>query len=178
MGKTILVSAGHSTVEPKDSGAVGNGFVEADEALKLRDKVVELLEGRNLTVITDGEDGESQPLKKAIELANTADVAVEIHFNAAASSQATGIEVLSKAAIKPLAQDLADAVHQATNLNLRGGDGGWKSDTSGQHRRLGFCNAGGAIIEVCFISNPNDMNAYVANFARIATNLANVLATA
>lgn len=49
-----------------------------------------------MTVLEDGEDGESQPLKKAIALAKKADVAIEIHFNSSPASSSNGIEVLAK----------------------------------------------------------------------------------
>lgn len=177
MAKTILVSAGHSTVAPKDSGATGNGFVEADETLKVHDAVAKILRDKKITVTTDGEDGESQPLKKAIALANKADIAVEFHFNSSGSNKASGIEVLCGSGQKSLAQKLAAAVAQATKLNLRG-DKGYKAEDSGQHKRLGFVGAGGLIVEICFISNPEDMKVYLANFAKITTNLANVLSVA
>lgn len=176
MGKTILVSAGHSTVKPKDPGAVSNGFVEAQETLKMRDAVAKILKDKKLTVLTDGEDDESESLKKAVALAKKADVAIEIHFNVG-KQKATGIEVLAKKNHLALAQKLAGAVEQATKLNLRG-DKGYKEDNTGQHKRLGFCEAGGLVVEVCFITNPGDMKAYQANFSKIATNLANVLVSA
>lgn len=175
MGKTILVSAGHSTVKPKDSGALGNGFVEAQETLKVRDAVAKILKDKKLSVLTDGEDGESLPLKKAIALAKKADVAVEIHFNSSKDAKASGIEVLAKSPNKELAQKLAGAVEQATKSKLRG-DKGYAADNSGAHTRLGFCEAGGLIVEICFITNLEDMKAYQANFVQIAQNLANVLA--
>ena len=177
MGKTILVSAGHSTVKPKDSGATGNGFTEANETLKMRDAVAKILRGKKLTVLTDGEDGESESLKKAIALVKKADVAVEIHFNSNKNSGANGIEVLAKKNHKALAQKLAGAVERATKLKLRG-DKGYAADDSGQHKRLGFCNAGGLSLEVCFITNLDDMKAYQANSSKIATNLADILAAA
>lgn len=174
MKKIILISAGHSTVPPKDSGAVGCGFTEAKEALRLRDAVAAKLRARGFDVIEDGADGVSEPLTKAIALAKRATVAVEIHFNAG-PPKATGIEVLAKPKLKTLSQKLAGAVAMATGLVLRG-EKGWKPDNSGQHHRLGFCEAGGAILEVAFISNAEDMCRYNANFEAIAENLANALA--
>lgn len=173
--KKILVSAGHSTVPPKDPGAVGNRFVEAKEALRLRDAVAANLRGRGFTVLEDGADGVSEPLKKALVLARSADVAIEFHFNAAASSKATGIEVLAKPRLKKRSQMIAAAIAKATGLTLRG-EKGWKADNSGQHHRLAFCEAGGAIIEVAFISNPADMAAYSKNFAAIVANVSDALA--
>lgn len=172
MGKTILVSAGHSTVPPRDPGAVGNGFKEADLTLKLRDAVAAAIRSNtpNISVTEDGADGVNDPLAKALVLARRADVAVEFHWNAGPAT-ATGIEVLSKPKHKAFAQRLAKAIGDATGIRLRG-DKGWKADNSGQHHRLAFCEAGGLIVEVCFISNSADMAAYLRNFPGVVQNLA------
>lgn len=172
--KSILVSAGHSTVAPKDPGAVGNGYTEAKEALRLRDAVAGALRAKGFTVAEDGSDSVSEPLTKAIALARNAGVAVEFHFNAGPPA-ATGIEVLSKPKLKSLAQGIAGAINSATGIKLRG-ESGWKADNSGQHHRLGFCEAGGAIVEVAFISNAADMKAYNDNFTAIVANVANAIA--
>jgi N-acetylmuramoyl-L-alanine amidase len=174
MSKVILVSAGHSTVPPKDPGAVGSGHVEAQETLKLRDAVAANLRARGLSVLEDGADGISEPLVKAIALAKKAQVAIEFHFNEGPPA-ATGIEVLSKSNLQPLAKKLASAIHAATGLSLRG-TSGWKAEDSGHHSRLGFCEAGGAIVEVAFITNAVDMKAYSDNFDAVVRNVADVLA--
>ena len=176
--KKVLVSAGHCTIKNSnyDSGAVGNGFLEANEALRLRDATAKNLREKGVTVLEDGADGISEPLTKAIALARQADVAVEFHFNAGPSA-ATGIEILAKLNKKSLSQKLGLAIATATGLKLRG-EVGWKRDDSGPHKRLGFCESGGLIIEVCFISNAGDMKAYQKNFDAIARNVADVLATA
>lgn len=172
MSKTVLISAGHSVTDP---GAIHKFWREADYALKLRDKIARLLKQRGVSVLRDGVDGVNDPLNKAIALAKTVNGrAVEIHFNAGPAG-ATGIEALCKPANKKLAQDLCQAVHDRTSLKLRG-DLGYKPDSSGQHHRLGFCEAGGVILEVCFISNESDMNVYIANEDFIAANIADVLA--
>jgi N-acetylmuramoyl-L-alanine amidase len=248
--RKILISAGHN--DGKDRGASGNGYVEATEAVKLRNATAEALRklsgspfssargmraaatsvpgapqpfssglglaagavaaggvvdafarsqpafslagsagaavglaatrfaafgappATQIEVLTDGAGDVNQVLKEAIALAKTANVAIEYHFNAGPSS-ATGIEVLSLAGKKALAQRVAGAIRQATGLKLRGSDSGWKSDSSGQHPRLGFCRAGGLVVEVCFISNPADMAAYVCSFQAIVNNVARVL---
>lgn len=175
-GKPILISAGHSTVPPRDPGAVGNGFTESYLALELRDLVADLVREKGRTVIEDGDDGENEPLKKAISLAKGAAAAVEFHWNGGPPS-ATGIEVLAKKKNKVLAQALAEAIHAATGLVLRG-DRGWKPANSGQHHRLGFVEAGGLIVEICFISSKVDMDRYTHSKGHIAENLATVLAKA
>jgi N-acetylmuramoyl-L-alanine amidase len=261
MTRKILVSAGHN--DGKDRGASGNGYVEAVEAVKLRNATAAALramvapgfcaapaignaaanrfgaaspfsigtgfgavppgilgrppfappplggnagagagplgfgvraapqsqpfsfanglftaaiaDAANIEVLTDGEGDVNSVLKDAIALAKTANIAIEYHFNAAAAASATGIEVLSLVGKKALSQRVAAAVQRATGLGLRGSDSGWKSDSSGQHPRLGFCRAGGLVIEVCFISNKDDMAAYSRSLQSIATGVARVL---
>lgn len=174
--KLILVSAGHTNNPRDDRGAAGNGFIEGDEAVALRDHVAALLRQKGVSVLEDGADGVSEPLRKALVLARKADIAIEFHWNAGPPA-ATGIEVLSKPAKKHLAQRLANAIHQGTGIQLRG-DKGWKADNSGQHHRLAFCEAGGLIIEICFISNPSDMRRYKDGFTAVCNNIAEVLAEA
>lgn len=170
----ILVSAGHTNNPHDDRGAAGNGFIEGVETVKIRDSVASLLRDRGLTVIEDGSDGVNDPLTKAIALARTADIAVEFHFNAGPPA-ATGVEVLSKTNNRKLAQRIAKEISSVLGIPARGGDGGWKSDSSGQHHRLGFCEAGGLIVEVCFISNKSDMDSYVANFGAMCIGVANAI---
>jgi len=175
MARKILVSAGHSTVPPIDTGAVGNGYAEADLTLELRDLVVGRLRSAGISPLVDGEDGRNEPLTKAILLARQADLAVEIHFNADASPAASGTEALSKPDKRRAATLLAGAVASAAGLPLRGSNGGWKATDSGHHKSLGFCNAGGMILEIAFISSPSDMKAYQASKARVAQQIADVL---
>lgn len=174
MEKLILVSAGHSTIPPIDSGAVGGGHQEARLALNLRDAVAKILRARSLNVIEDGSDGQSEPLKKAVILARRSDVAIEIHFNAGPPT-ANGVEVLAKKVDRELAQRLAKAISKAAGLKLRGSEGGYKADNSGAHHRLAFCEAGGLIVEVCFISSASDLKKYLDNFDRVAASIAEVL---
>lgn len=177
-GRLILVSAGHTNVQGQDRGVGAGRFVEGVEAVRLRDTIAAVLRDQGLSVLEDGADGINDPLKKALELARRADSAIELHFNASSNSTATGIEVLAKPRHRGLAQKIAGAIKTATNLSLRGGDSGFKADNSGQHHRLAFCEAGGMIVEVCFLTNPSDMNAYEENLEAVARGIADVLATA
>lgn len=172
-GKLFLISAGHTNVAGQDRGAAGNGFIEGVLTVELRDAVAAQLRSLDKSVIEDGADGINDPLTKAVVLARKADVAIEFHWNAGPPT-ATGIEVLSKANKKLLAQGLAKAIGDATGIGLRG-DKGWKADNSGAHHRLAFCEAGGLIVEVCFVSNANDMKVYRANFDSVVKNVADVL---
>lgn len=169
--RKVLISAGHSE---KDPGAVNGKYKQATMATLMRDRVASRLKKLGVPVFVDGSEGVNDPLNKAIALAKiTSPLAVEIHFNAG-SSKATGIEALTKPKNKKFAQDLCLAVSKATGLKLRG-ELGYKPDDSGQHQRLGFCEAGGTILEVCFISNDNDVESYVKNKEDVASYVADVL---
>jgi N-acetylmuramoyl-L-alanine amidase len=174
--KTILISAGHTNNPRSDRGAVGNGFIEGDLAVELRDAVARRLRDRGLSVLEDGADGINDPLTKAIALARKVEIAIEFHWNAGPAT-ATGIEVLAKPRHKKLAQEIAVSLCLTTGIKLRG-DKGYKLDSSGQHHRLAFCEAGGLIVEVCFISNAADMRAYRENFSDVVEDLASEIATA
>lgn len=173
--KKVILCAGHGAGDP---GAVSQDgrYTEAALAVRMRDTVAAQLRTRGVDVIEDGADGENQPLKTTLNyLRNTRQaIAVELHFNAATSRTATGIEALSLPGLKLTSRALAKAVSSATGLQVRG-DQGWKPDSAGQHHRLAFCRAGGVILELCFISNPADLKAYLANESRVAVALADCL---
>jgi N-acetylmuramoyl-L-alanine amidase len=175
--KSILVSAGHTNVVGQDRGAAGNGFIEGNLSVELRDAVAaKLRELGGKRVVEDGFDGENQPLSKALNLARYSTIAVEFHWNAG-PPLTTGVEVLSKPSKKALAQKIAKAIAIATGIKLRG-EAGWKADNSGQHHRLAFCEVGGLIVEVCFISNADDMRRYRENFDAVVNAIAAVLIAA
>ena len=175
--RTVLISAGHSNVTPIDPGAVANAQTEARLALRLRDAIAGKLKAAGVPTLTDGVPLQNLPLKEALALTKKADIKVEIHFNAASDPKATGIEALSKSNLSGLASDLALAISSATGLRTRGALG-WKPTNSGQHHRLVFCEAGGVILEVCFLTNLGDVQKYLVNENRIAESLAQVLENA
>lgn len=174
MPKKVIITAGHGAGDP---GACANGQQEADLALWLRDTVAFALRNRGVEVIEDGGDGQNKPLRDAVALlkANPDAEAWEIHFNASANVGAQGVEVLAPAKLKSRAQKVAAAISTVTQSPLRG-DFGWKATNSGQHHRLAFCEAGGAIIEVEFISCSRALTAYLNRRAEVAEALAAVIA--
>lgn len=173
--KTIIISAGHSNGDP---GAIAaNGMREADLALRIRNRVATTLRADGeFRILTDGSDSENKPLRDAIQIlkANPGALAVEFHFNAAGRPSVKGIEILCGSEKKTLAQELAVSIATVTGSPLRG-ILGWKPTNSGQHHRLGFCDAGGLIIELEFLSNPDALAHYLKHEDEVATSLANAL---
>lgn len=168
--KSLFVAAGHNANAP---GACANGYQEATLALKMRDRIKSYLTIAGIDCVTDGDVGVNLNLTTSIALCKQHDIAVEIHFNAAAPT-AHGVEALCKPHLKVLAQDLCGAVYRTTGIIMRG-DFGWKATDSGQHARLGFCEANGIILEVCFITNKDDIKRYVENKEATALAIAKVL---
>lgn len=164
--KQILISAGHNNVDP---GAVNGKYKESVVAVDFRDAIYYALcskLGKTVKVVRDGaKDGDNQNLNTAIKLAKASDIAIEIHLNAATSKAAHGCEALCHKDKAILAKNICAAINDATNgvISPRGDAGGWKSASSGQHARLGFCEAGGVILELGFISNNNDLGTLLSN---------------
>ena len=171
MTKTVTLTAGHSNTDP---GAVNGSDREADIAQDLRNIVASILrDDYSLTVKTDGEGKGNLPLREAVKLIRSSDVAIEFHTNAAASKAATGVEALSTSKNKRWCQVLSKAVADATGWKLRG-EGGYKPDNAGQHSRLAHAQAGGIILEPFFISN----DAELAQWKQTKWSICRAVATA
>lgn len=155
--RPIVITAGHSS---KDPGAVGGGMTEADICTDFRNLVAHYLKAAGVAFVADGKDGENLPLSQAIGLVKKAGkgcVAVEFHCNASANPAATGVESLSSDANKRLGSALCQAIADTIGIKDRGA----KGESAGQHSRLGFVQAGGVILELFFISNPQDLRRYL-----------------
>ena len=173
MGKTIFISAGHSDSDP---GAVSAaGLREEDLARDLRNAIRSELIALGSEPLTDGDNSQNQPLTEAVKIArrNSKGINIEIHFNAGPPT-ASGIEALCYSNHKALSQAVCLAIAEITKTKVRG-DNGWKPSVSGQHARLAFCEAGGIILEVEFISNTQALTVYRRNVPAIAKSVAAVL---
>lgn len=160
----LLISAGHSD---KDPGAVAGSVTEAKLALELRDLIVKEMSDSEVTIITDGRQGENLPLRDAISQIPGTDLAVEIHFNAAGAAFAQGVEAISLPEKKGISQKISASISSVLGSRLRG-DSGWIDQSLSARGKLGFVNAGGIIVEVCFITNTMEMQHYQANKAKLA----------
>ena len=166
--KSLFISAGHSHADP---GAVGNGHTEADIVLGFRDAVADELRDK-VVFAKDGERGQNLPLRDAVKQASTHDVAIEFHCNSFSRPSATGVETLSHPDDYPLGRALCQAISDTLGIANRGA----KGEASGQHSRLAFVSTGGGIIvELFFISNPDDVAAYYRHKRALAQAVARVL---
>lgn len=169
--KTIVITAGHSNVDP---GAVANGLKEAALAVELRDIVASKLREKGYEVITDGQRGDNKSLNDAIKLIPRGDVAVELHFNAAAATTAAGVETIAPPKHKALAQRISKGIADVLGSKLRG-DAGYIDQSKSARGRLGYVSAGGLIVEVAFISNKSEMATYQAKKWLVASAIVEAL---
>lgn len=190
--KHIIVSAGHSTKKGEDNGAQGNGYSEGHENARIRKRVVEILKSKyNVQAIIDEDFSE---LKKSIHTFTTLIkskkyresevIAFEIHFNASANKDANGVETVipseyTESELK-LAHEMSLAISDVMKIRLRGTTGGMKgviTEAYSRAKRLGWMRipAQNVLLELCFITNEEEMNKYSKNFENICQTIAGVL---
>lgn len=169
--RTYTVTAGHGATDP---GAVRDGITERDLMAELRNIVATKLEAMGHTVRTDGTGLANLPLPFALTLVPGAAAAIELHTNASDNPAATGVEVVSLPAQRELARTLARRIAHVLELPVRGA-GGWIDQTQTARGRLGFVRAGGLVVEVFFLSNPQDLARYQARKWMVASAIVQAL---
>jgi len=173
------ISSGHcNTPGPNyDPGAPGiNGHWEANETVILRDAVVAEIMKRGYTDIV--QDLNSESLSQYLKRIKPGDgsVVVELHFNAGPVS-ATGTEALIGVDADRHDKAMAAEFASATSLILGIKNRGVKSEADTRHKRLGLMRETGIVtlVEVCFISNANDMAMYDQNFEALVRSYADII---
>jgi LysM repeat protein len=110
-------------------------------------------------------------------------IVVDIHFNAGPPT-ATGTETLipsdNTLFERQLAEKISDIIHKCLGIRKRGnhnGHLGVKTEAESHHGRLGWMRLTGEniLLEVCFITNKNDIESYNRNKIELAKDIANIL---
>lgn len=173
--RKIIISAGHGGTDP---GASGNGFIERDLAIELRNLIISELKALGISAMSDDDKNAlKQTLLWLRGKFTTGDILLDIHWNAASNPEANGSEVIIPQIASTFEKDLAAAILKCfTSFGYR--DRGVKPETETARKSLGWMrpNAENILIEVCFISNVTDMKLYQANKNGIARRLAATLA--
>lgn len=177
-----FISAGHCAKPgpTHDPGAPGvNGRWEANETVKIRNRVIEIIKSRGITDIIQDADGES--LSQYLRRIRTGDgsMVCEFHFNAG-KPEATGVETLIEIDGDKLdiacAREFSAVTSSILGIPMRG-NRGVKTEADTRHKRLALMKEDGIIVlvEVAFITNPNDMNAFDANFESLCQAYADII---
>lgn len=170
----LLLIAGHGAGDP---GAVGNGYQEATETRKVVAALAQALEGA-CDVDTYPTERNAYTDYKAGKLNATAqfaryDYVLEIHFNAVKASTADGktkgteIYVTTAEPGTVVEQAMVKAI-AAVGLTNRGVQR-YNWAVINQARKAG---ASSALLEICFIDDPDDMAVYAAKQSEIVEVIA------
>lgn len=159
--RKIFLTAGH---RGGTTGANYNGIKEAEETIWLRNEIAERLKDKGVDVMLDND---SASLSEVIATINAeckiTDICVDLHFNAVANPSANGTEVFKPFNSSDLEIEVAEDLLYATCMTLGTKNRGVKREGEGTHQRLAMlsdimCNS--VLLEVCFISNINDVVKY------------------
>lgn len=169
---TIALVAGHNGII---TGASGNGYFEHTVARQMVSKVNYYLKqlGETVYICTDDVGKtQTQVWSNAVKNCNNKigknGRAISIHLNSSTNPTATGVEVLT-ITDNQMAAKLSEGIANVLGLRNRGVKDG---------SEIGFINstkATACLIELCFISNSNDMKQLISKFDEVAKVIAEVL---
>lgn len=168
-----FISAGHHL---KDPGAVANGLQESTLAMRVRNRVVQLVKAKGDKVIVDDDKETLAEYLKRIQPGN-ASVVVEFHFDAAANPAASGTSAFyannAGDNSKNFAIDMAAVGAKIMGIPNRGA----KSEAESHRGRLALVHEPGinCLVEVCFITNTKDIAAFEAHFEELCEAYAGII---
>lgn len=178
----IFISAGHGGIENgvRDTGARVGGTTEAQEMIALRDLIVPELRSRGYDVLSVPDD---LSMTKSIDWINARSragaVALEIHaaeFGNQATRGATIYHIYNNRDRRDQAElILLSLLKEVPELPSRG----VRPDTSAGTGRLAFCRETvppALLIEIAYLTNPNDFALLTQRRRNFAVGLANGLA--
>lgn len=148
MGKIICIDAGHGG---KDPGAVGNGVIEKNVALKTALAVGELLKKQGFEVVYTRTSDVFVNLNERCRIANAkdADLFISVHVNSATNTDAKGTETLCYSK-----NGFADVIQKSLVSALKTNDRGVK-----ERKDLAVLNGTkmtAVLLELGFLSNADE----------------------
>lgn len=171
----FFITAGHSR---NDSGARANGLLESLLTIELRDLITEQCKALGISVVNDDDN-----LKLATVIKNINKVIIEedtlldIHFNSADEEKAKGVEAFVRKNATSDEEALARRLTHTVSQILGTSNRGMKQEHLSQHKSLGILHTKGrsVLLEVCFISNRNEIQTYLSRKGEIALQIAHEL---
>ncbi|MGC4130238.1 MAG: N-acetylmuramoyl-L-alanine amidase [Bergeyella sp.] len=171
----VFISAGHNTKGQRDPGAVKGPLIEAVLTEDFKKLVVPICVGLGLKVITDRDDERLSDYLKRIKT-GAGSVVLEFHFDAGPET-ATGTTVIVGDDADRLDKAFAKELAEVTSATLGIKNRGVISEAQSRRGRLGLMREQGtvALLEVCFITNKDDMAKFNANKVELATKIAKIV---
>lgn len=184
--KKVFLTAGH---EIKEGGATtGAKTIHGNEAALVRmlvtDIACSLYEKYKIMAITDKDHWSLVYVVGWLKnLVKKDDIIIDFHFNAFHLESANGTEAFipdkHTTAEKLLANDIVNAITDAIGTSKRNPP--VKTESQSQHPRLAILStptlAVNVLVEICFLSNPNDMAAFfdMEKYSKMIDNLVEVI---
>lgn len=163
----ILLISGHGA---GDCGAVGNGYQEYLLTREVTKLLKEELKAYASVDIYDTNKNAYKEYKKGAFQIGSYDYALEVHFNAFTSAKAHGTEIYVTSQEKGVGVEKAILERLEKYFTNRGIV---RRDDLAVIRTIKNKGISSALLEVCFISNADDMKIYQANKAGIIKAVAN-----
>jgi len=172
----IFISAGHNPKGIKiDNGAVGNGYYEANLTIEFRDLVIAEFKRKNVSYVSDKDDERLGQYLERIKTGN-ASVVLEFHFDASDKPTATGTTSLVGSDADRLDNAFAKELVDITASTLGIKNRGIINEAQSHRGRLGLMRENGivSLLELCFISNADDLKKYNQNKLGLAKKIADL----
>jgi N-acetylmuramoyl-L-alanine amidase len=176
----IFISAGHHSKATKikqDPGAVNKqGVKEGDLTIEFRDLVCKELDLKKVKYVKDLDEENLGAYLQRIKT-GTGSVVVEYHFDANNKPTPTGttglIEAEADRLDRAFAKELTDSTAKILGIRNRG----VMTEAQSYRGRLGLMREEGIIclMEICFITNPDDLKAYHVGKQQLAKAHADIL---
>ena len=164
----ILLISGHGASDP---GAIGCGYKEADITREFTKLVKKQLEKYADVVIYNQSKNAHTDLKNGCFAIGGFDYVLEIHFNAFRDSSANGSEIYVTKQEKGITVEQHIMRKLSKYFKLRDGDGVKRCNFDVINYIKNKCKTSCALLELCFITNKNDMKIYTKNKESIALDI-------
>ena len=198
----IILTAGH-TGAGTGAQCITTQFDEGAENIWLRNRVAEILTNKyGLVVLMDDDTASLQTITKQLSVTPSGldvdgdtpirgfhpclcsdtptafDFVIDLHFNAHGNPQARGTETIVADDATELELRMASRLAHATADSLEIPLRGIKSESETPHRRLAMLHLTpqSIILEVCFCTSPEDVEAYRKHREQLAETLAKNIA--
>jgi len=172
--KKIYLIAGHHNADP---GAVSGTEKESDLTKELRGLIkseLTRLEPSVMVIIDEDAHNLSMVIQTINRTIEEDDVLIDIHFNASSNTSATGTEVLVKNDSLPIRVSAAKVLSEIISEVVRIKNRGVKTEKDSARGKIAILHGTGKryLLEVCFLSNKDDMKKYHAEKLDLAKDLA------
>lgn len=175
--RPLFLSAGHSTKPGSDNGATGNGVIEGITTAEFRLLLFTELKRIGVHAFVDGDHSVLSDTLGWLKRFVTKDsVAIDIHVDSATPT-ATGCTVFIPDSSTQFEKDFAAAISDSLSKSLGIRNRGVKPESLSARKKLAWMNVPceNILIELFFLSNKYDVEAYNKNKHKAARELALVI---